>query len=302
MSAIRTLLQGSIDYAGLFPPAEVDMRTALENYARYSSGPSSWALGRFIVPVSWLDEFEVHLPQIPLHPIDSPWRVAALMGTNIEADVHAINEFNRRHTNGGVRIDSVEVKATSEADIGEIIARVPSILQTYIEVPVEPDPSSLIRSIGQGGRRAKVRTGGVTQDAFPRALDLLRFARAALDYRVPFKATAGLHHPLRATYRLTYAEHSPMGRMFGFLNLMLAVAFLQSGMSESEALRVLEEEDPSAFQADDSGITWRSNRVDIEGLTDARRLGIVSFGSCSFTEPIEDLQSLHLLAAPVSQT
>jgi hypothetical protein len=52
MSAIRTLLQGSIDYAGLFPPAEVDMRTALENYARYSIGPSSWALGRFIVPMS----------------------------------------------------------------------------------------------------------------------------------------------------------------------------------------------------------------------------------------------------------
>jgi len=37
-------------------------------------------------------------------------------------------------------------------------------------------------------------------------------------------------------------------------------------------------------------------------LSDARRLGMVSFGSCSFTEPIEDLQSLHLLAAPVSQT
>src|SRR5919107_2892287 len=98
MSAIRTLLQGSIDYAGLFPPAELDMRTALENYARYFSGPSSWALGRFIVPVSRLGEFEVHWHQVALHPIDSPWRVAALMGTNVEADVHAIDEFNRRHT------------------------------------------------------------------------------------------------------------------------------------------------------------------------------------------------------------
>ena len=302
MSAIRTLLQGSIDYAGLFPPAEVDMHTALENYARYSSGPSSWALGRFIVPVSRLGEFEVHLPQFPLLPIDLPWRVAALMGTNVEADVHAINEFNRRHTDGGVRIDSVEVKATSEADIGEMIRNLPSTLETYIEVPVTPDPSNLIRSIGQGGRRAKVRTGGVTQVAFPRALDLLRFARAAVDNRVPFKATAGLHHPLRATYRLTYAENSPMGRMFGFLNLMLAVAFLRSGMNESDVLRVMDEDDPSAFQADDSGISWRGARVDIEALSDARRLGMVSFGSCSFAEPIDDLQSLHLLAAPVSRT
>jgi hypothetical protein len=242
------------------------------------------------------------LPRIPLHRIDSPWRLAALMGTNVEADVHAIDEFNRRHSNGGVRIDSVEVKATSEAEIGDIIKILPSTLQTYIEVPVDPDPSNLIRSIGEGGRRAKVRTGGVTQEAFPRALDLLRFARAALDNRVPFKATAGLHHPLRATYRLTYAENSPMGRMFGFLNLMLAVAFLRLRMNESDVLRVLEEDDPAAFQTDDSGISWRGASADIRALSDARRLGLVSFGSCSFTEPIEDLQSLHLLAAPVSQT
>jgi hypothetical protein len=214
--------------------------------------------------------------------------------------VHAINGFNRRHMNSGATIDSVEAKATSEAGIGEITEFVPSALLTYIEVPLDPDPSTLIRSIGEGRRRAKVRTGGVTHEAFPRAPDLLRFLRAALDNAVPFKATAGLHHPLRAAYRLTYAESSPVGRMFGFLNLMLAAAFLRSGMNESDALRLLEEEDPSAFQADDSGISWRSRRADIRALSDARRLGMVSFGSCSFTEPIEDLQSLHLLPAPVS--
>lgn len=301
MSAIRTLLQGSIDYAGLFPPAELDLRTALENYARYVNGPSSWALGRFILPVGRLEEFEAHLPRIPLSPIDSPWRLAALMGPNVEEDLHAINAFGRRNVGRGVTIDSVEVKATSEAIIGEIVDIVPSTLQTYIEVPVDPDPSALIRSIGRGGRRAKVRTGGVSEEAFPRAPDLLRFIRATFDGSVPFKATAGLHHPLRASYRLTYAENSPMGPMFGFLNLMLAVAFLRSGMNESDVLRVLEEDDSTAFQSDDSGISWRSRRVDINALSDARRLGIVSFGSCSFTEPIEDLQSLHLLAAPVSQ-
>jgi hypothetical protein len=302
MSAIQILLQESIDYAGLYPPAELDMRTALENYARYSTGPSSWALGRFIVSVSRLEEFEYDLSRLPPRPADSPWRFAALMGTNVEADVHAIHGFNDRHINRGATIDSVEVKAISEASIVEIIEFVPSTLLTYIEVPLDPDPSTLIRSIRQGQRRAKVRTGGVTHQAFPRAPDLLRFLRAALDNAVPFKATAGLHHPLRAAYRLTYAENSPVGRMFGFLNLMLAAAFLRSGMDESDVLRVLEEEDPSAFQADDSGISWRSRRADVKVLSDARRLGMVSFGSCSFTEPIEDLQSLHLLPAPVPLT
>jgi hypothetical protein len=73
-------------------------------------------------------------------------------------------------------------------------------------------------------------------------------------------------------------------------------------MDEAKVLEVLEEEDSTAFQADDSGISWRGRRVDIKALSNARRLGIVSFGSCSFTEPIEDLQTLHLLAAPVPQT
>ena len=301
MSAIRTLLQGSIDYAGLFPPAELDMRTAVENYARYSNGPSSWALGRFIISVSRLDELGRNLPSLPPRPNDSPWRFAALLGANVRADAQAIEEFNNRHLSRGATIDSVEVKATSEAGIGEIIEVVPSALQIYIEVPVDPDPADLIRSIGRGRARAKVRTGGVTQEAFPRGPDLLRFIRATIDHAVPFKATAGLHHPVRATYRLTYAEPSPVGRMFGFLNLMLAVAFLRSGMHESEALQLLEEEDPSAFHADDSGFNWRSHRVDLEALSEARRLGMISFGSCSFTEPIEDLQSLNLLAAPVPQ-
>ncbi len=302
MRAIRTLLQGSIDYAGLFPPAELDMGTALENYARYFSGSSSWALGRFILPVSRLDEFERNLPRIPLRPIDWPWRFAALVGTNVEGDVHAIDAFNRRHINGGATIDSVEVKATSEADIGELIEAVPSTLQTYIEIPLDSDPTNLIGAIARGGRRAKVRTGGVTHDAFPAIVDLVRFLRATVDLAVPFKATAGLHHPLRATYRLTYARNSPSGPMFGFLNLMLAVAFLRTGMDDAHVIQLLEEGDPASLQVDASGISWQGHKLDLRTLSDARRLGMVSFGSCSFTEPIEDLQSLHLLGPTVSQT
>ena len=90
--------------------------------------------------------------------------------------------------------------------------------------------------------------------------------------------------------------------MFGFLNLMLAVAFFRSGMEEVEVARLLEEGEPDAFQADDSGISWRNRRLDLKALSDARRLGMISFGSCSFTEPIADLESLHLLAPGVPQT
>ena len=301
MSAIRTLLAQSIDYAGLFPPAELDMGNALENYVRYSTGDSSWALGRFIVPVSRLAEFDVGLKRIPGRPVDWPWRFTALLGTNLKADLELLDAFTRRHINSGAIIDTVEVKATSENGVGEIIRLVPPSLQTYIEVPIDRDPSGLIAAIGGGGRRAKVRTGGVTQDAFPQTGDLARFLRETVRLAVPFKATAGLHHPLRATYRMTYAEDSPTGTMFGFLNLFLAVAFLRSGMEEAELVRLLEEGDPHAFQADDSGISWRNRRLDVKALSDSRRLGMISFGSCSFTEPITDLESLQLLAPGVPQ-
>jgi len=276
------------------------MGAALENYIRYIGESSSWALGRFIVPVSRLSELEDGLGRFPQLPANGPWRFAALLGTDLAADLELIDGFNRR---GATRapIDTVEVKATSENAVGEIIRLVPDSLQAYIEVPIDRDPSHLVAAIGRGGRRAKVRTGGVTREAFPHTEDLVRFLRATVQFAVPFKATAGLHHPLRATYRLTYAEDAPSGTMFGFLNLLLASAFLRSGMEEVEVVQLLEEDHPEAFQADASGFSWRNRRLELKSLSDARRHGMISFGSCSFTEPIADLESLQLLAPGVPQ-
>jgi hypothetical protein len=301
MNAIRTLLAQSIDYAGLFPPAELDMSTALQNYVQYSTGPSSWALGRFIVPVSRLAELVAGLRQIPPRQADRPWRFAALLGSNLEADLQLLDNFSRREAKAGAIIDTVEVKATSESRIGEIIRLVPRSFQTYIEIPIEREPRELLAAIAHGGRRAKVRTGGVTQDAFPQPRDLLRFLRESVGLAVAFKATAGLHHPLRAMYPLTYADGAPSGIMFGFLNLFLAVGFLRAGMEEAEVAQVLQEGQPDAVQAGDSGISWRKHHLDLKSVSDARRLGMTSFGSCSFTEPLSDLEALHLLGSSVRQ-
>jgi hypothetical protein len=177
----------------------------------------------------------------------------------------------------------------------------PSGLQAYFEVPIDRDPGMLVAAIGRLGGRAKVRTGGVTRDAFPSTASLLRFLQSCVGARVPFKATAGLHHPLRAEYRLTYEPGSPTGTMFGFLNVFLAAAFLADGMDESEAALLLEEKSPSAFEFDRRGITWRNHRLGQDALDEARRDVIVSFGSCSFTEPIEELQALNILERSIQQ-
>jgi hypothetical protein len=303
MSAIRVLLRNSIDYAGLFPPAGLDMSTAVANYAAYLDGEAAWALGRFILPVARLPEFEAaaegHLPR---HPAVRPWRLGVLAGPDLAADLQRIADFNLRHsaTDSGAAIaDTVELKVSSIDAVENTMEQTPRHLQVYTEIPIDDDPRELISLISRLGGRAKVRTGGVTRDAFPPTADLLRFLDACVRARVPFKATAGLHHALRADYRLTYAADSPEATMFGFLNLFLAAVFLRAGMDAHAAAGVLEEASPQAFQFDRGGITWHEHRLDHDALRSARQNVVVSFGSCSFTEPIGELEALGLLEPSV---
>lgn len=305
MSAIRALLTESIDYAGLFPPAALAMAVAVENYARYQNEPAAWALGRFVLPVSRLGEFEEEVGRyLPDTLTTQSWRLALLPGPDLARDLELIADFNRRHAvrTPSLVADTLEVKATSVRGIEDIMHRIPRSLQAYIEIPIDRDPRDLLAAIGRLGGRAKVRTGGVTNEAFPTTEELIRFLSGCLQADLSFKATAGLHHPLRAAYRLTYAPDSPSGMMFGFLNLFLATAFLRAGMEETDAAQLLEEGSPEALQFDDAGVTWRGHRVSLNELREARRLGVVSFGSCSFTEPIGDLEAIHLLGSAAQQT
>jgi hypothetical protein len=298
-SALRTLLRGSIDYAGLFPPAGLDMPRAVRGYAEHRDGPHAWALGRFVLPASRLAELEAAAADlVPRGPSAPPWRLAALLGADPATDLHEIGELNCRHAAegaGAVTADVVEARADSVEAVARLLERVPAYLQAYVEIPVSRDPAPLVAAIGGAGGRAKVRTGGVTPDAFPPASDLVRFIRACLTAGVPFKATAGLHHPLRAEYRLTYEPDNPRGPMFGFLNLFLATAYLADGLETRLAETLLEERDAGSIRWDDSGVEWRGRRLGLDALARARERGIVSFGSCSFTEPIGDLESLRLL-------
>jgi hypothetical protein len=275
------------------------MAAAVENYGSYRQGPRSWALGRFVLPAARIPEFETAAEGLlPRGPSSSAWRLAALIGSDPSAELRAIGEFNCRHAadgEGAVTADVVECKADSVDAVRRLLSLVPSYLQAYVEIPIGRDPAPLLTALARAGGRAKVRTGGVTTDAFPVAADLVRFIRGCLSADLPFKATAGLHHPLRADYRLTYDPDSACGTMFGFLNVFLATAFMIERLGDDEARLLLEERDREAFRFDDTEIEWRGHRVGLETIQHVRTRGIVSFGSCSFIEPIGDLESLGLL-------
>lgn len=304
MRTIHMLLRNSIDYAGLFPPAGLDMAAAVENYAGYRASPSSWALGRFVVSADRITQFEAAAQRYLSDNGSPPWQVAALLGRDLGSDLGSVAEFNRRNASlsaGSAVIDSVEVKASSISSAEDTMHRLPSHLQAYIEIPIDGDPRELVAAIARSGRRAKVRTGGVTGEAFPNPSDLIRFMAACVRARVAFKATAGLHHPLRAEYRLTYDLDSPRGLMFGFLNLFLAASFLRAGVEPERAQQLLEESSVDSIQVEDDAIQWRSLRLNLEDLRRAREDAIVSFGSCSFTEPLQELETLNLLHSRVKQ-
>ena len=294
-TALHTLLAGSIDYAGLFPPAGLDMATSVRQYADYRRDPDAWALGRFVVPAARLAELEREAaPHAPASGSD-PWRLSVLLGAEAPRELEAIGEFNCRHAAAGaaaLSADVVEARADSVEAVDRLLAAVPRWAQAYVEIPLDRDPAPLIAAIARRGGRAKVRTGGVTPDAIPAAAAVARFLRACTDAGVPFKATAGLHHPLRAEYRLTYSADSPRGVMFGFLNVFLAAAYLRHGMAEADAVRLLEERDPEAFRVTDDAVEWRGRRLDRAAIAAARATGIVAFGSCSFTEPVGELRAL----------
>lgn len=299
-NSLQALLTGLIDYAGLFPPAALTMETAVRHYAEYLQAEHSWMLGRFIVPMNRLDEFErAATPLLPKGNPVQPWHISALAGSDLTTDLNRIGDFNYLHATdenaGAAVIDAVELKATKADEIRRAMRLLPRSLASYFEIPVTADPTELVLALAQTGALAKVRTGGVNAQAFPSTTDLARFISACAAERVAFKATAGLHHPLRAIYRLTYEPDSELAVMHGFLNVFLAAAFARFGLSDDGIRELLEETSPAAFRFDGEGIIWRTHELTLQRIEVVRHTFAMGYGSCSFDEPIADLRKIGLM-------
>ena len=287
---LQALLAGLIDYAGLFPPASLPMAEAVARYARYRRGEHAWMLGRFIVSRPRLEEF-ASLAGDAAEASD--WRVSVIASDDVDADASAIDAFNARRT---ALIDTVEAKVAAAADVRRVAGVLPQALQLWFEVTPGEGPAfdATLAAIAELGERggAKLRTGGITADAIPPPDLVARFLIACVRAHVICKATAGLHHPIRAPHRLTYADDSAMALMHGFVNVFLAAALAQTGASAETLTALLDERDPRHVVWQDDHVTWKGHRLDATALASARASFARSFGSCSFDEPIDDLHRL----------
>lgn len=166
------------------------------------------------------------------------------------------------------------------------VAFVAPLVEVTDEVYVETHDIAMLAA---RGLRAKIRTGGVTNDAFPDGASVATFIRNCAEHGVAFKATAGLHHPIRCVKPLTYEPDAPTGTMHGFVNVFMAAALLQ------HADEILAEADARAFEFGDDAASWRGHSVRTDDLARIRSEFAISFGSCSFDEPIADLKELGWL-------
>ena len=282
-----------VDYAGLFPPAALSMQDAVARYAEHLASPDAWMLGRFVLPVERLGELAEAASPLARDGSEA-WRLSALIGADPSHAGPAIRAFNADHR-GRFVVDVVECRAVAPGSVAASIGQLPGELRIFVEMPLLDDPRDMLLEIRTAGAWAKMRTGGVSLDAFPSAREVGRFIGRAAELLVPFKATAGLHHPLCGNYPLTYDEDAPRGRMFGFLNIFAAAAFAQSRVGERVLTEIVNEEQASAFEFGDETLAWRGRIATARQVASARSSLGLAFGSCSFQEPVEGLRELSLL-------
>lgn len=267
-AALRDALTGLIDYAGLFPPAKLDMAAAVPEYLAAGGGSHAWMLGRFIVPLTRAGELLAELP--------AESRVAA--SVILDGGTGAVEDAaHLRDSAGPVSVDALEVvlepgqiPAYAAAVDSHALDAVPSFVEFRRDGRWEQTLAEGMPALARARLGAKVRCGGLEAAAFPSPHELALFIHAAAREGVPFKATAGLHHPVRHYNR-------PSGfTMHGFLNVLAAARIAERGASVDEIERAIASEDARELEIG------------------SRKL-FIAYGSCSFAEPIDDLRSMGML-------
>ncbi len=313
--SLKNFCSKMIDYAGLFPPASLELPQAFHNYVFYSQGEYKWMLGKFIIPAKRLnelgrvlDDMEVET-KVSLSLLGSSSENISEFNNCFNEDIKAINDFKSKYGNS-VSIDAFELRLPSDLfkleendEMLDLIINISSQLEGLLgkTVPVfyevtltkeyEAEIIRTVETIAALNKECgyKLRTGGTEASAFPEP-EVIAFAiMTCCEFDVPMKCTAGLHHPVR------HFNSEVSAVMHGFLNVFAAgIMAYTNNLDEAELLEVLNEEDPFEFAFSESGFTWNEIEVSNAEIKGSREGFMLSYGSCSFDEPVEDLKTMEL--------
>ena len=329
--SLRTFMNGLIDYAGLFPPANLPLNEAIEEYISQLKSNNSSMLSRFIIHTSKLNDLEQFLP---LFTDSETLRLSVLGGggnsdddylNKITENIADITKFREKHREK-VEIDVIECKMPSNSPSRKTMVKVTTLLNEnglthyheFLKLPeinmnysTDADDSiwdeeiiptvELLSKMKNAG--IKLRCGGVVKEAFPTVEQIAAMIQTCVIAEVPMKFTAGLHHPIRH-FAEEYDEY-----MHGFINTFGAGIFATtfpkpSNLQEKYRMFILlshmiDDQNADNFSFTENSLIWKVGddrdtkfEIDDEKIKIAREKGMISYGSCSFQEPIDDLSQL----------
>ncbi len=320
-AALRAFFGGMIDYAGMFPPARLDLGAAVDEYVRHLAEPEGFMLGRFVVEAGRLGDL---LERFPAPWAGGPFRLAVLAGggaterealDRIRVEAAAIRDLLERHPGLGAvgaietrlpreTLDAADAERTRDYvdDFRTVLAGSDLAgISAFFEVAAAVRWREADRDAAVGLRDAgetvpspqpgfKLRCGGAEPSDVPSAARVARVIEECRDRGVPLKCTAGLHQPLRRRGRGGAADRH------GFLNVFAAAVLAAARRLPGEAIEAcVLEEDPSSFLFEDDAFAWRGKNASTAEVERARALLATGFGSCSFDEPRQGLRDLGLL-------
>jgi hypothetical protein len=322
--SFRAFMEKIIDYAGLFPPAELPMKKAVADYNSYRECQDAWMLSHFICPAAKLVEFEESFEELIKE--EKPFLISSLGKKSeklerflecIQEDITAVEQFTERNA-GKVVVDVFEFcippglslqpkRLEKDLDVaGKILiqhAVAPGPVTVYYEVPLngnwQEDIELVVRTIGRQNSSYKdnalttgfkFRCGGVRTEQFPSVEQVVYCITSCRDEGVRLKLTAGLHHPFR------HFNESVQTKMHGFINICMAALLGKLHKLDVVTLtKIIEDEDGSNFRFDEQTVSWRDLSITADKIAEYRKHVVISFGCCSFDEPREELQRLGLL-------
>lgn len=301
-----------LDYAGLFPPAALPLKQAIRNYAAYRDGQDAWMLGRFVIPAAQLEEL---CPYMPMFSGERPLMLSVLGARSRDAEeclrlldgtLRQTEAFREKH-GASVNIDVLELPLPPAGADRRLLNEAATEaskngLRLFFECtfPLNDDWGNRIDEAleavnscrGQDGLPpgVKLRTGGVTSDAFPSPEQVAAVLVGCRDRQLALKFTAGLHHPVRMYRDEVKTE------MHGFLNVFIAgmLAHVYK-LDHGKTAEILADDNPDSFVFLPDALGWRTLTISAGEVRRLRRQALCSYGSCSFDEPRDELRELKSL-------
>ncbi|MCI0473002.1 MAG: hypothetical protein L0Y76_05395 [Ignavibacteria bacterium] len=323
--AFRAFMSRIIDYAGMFPPAGLDLEEAFGNYAGYVKSEDEWMMSRFVCTIKTFENFfDGNNPARKIldeHKGDNWIKFTILLTggnspkdfyTSLEKDLKLLRKF-REENFESLSADSFEVRLPGEFHVKSAGKSMLKFLnesslifndlgfygcRMFVEPPVNNDYKYIFEKLAEtiaesdhdgGNAGFKLRTGGVTPEVFPSPEQVACALNVCNLNKIEFKATAGLHHPVR------HYNDGVNTKMHGFLNVFGAGIFAFTNyLNEREIAEILKEENSSSFVFESDKFIWKDLSADTESIRNARSGFVTTFGSCSFDEPREDLKALGM--------